>query len=211
MLPWLVVFALALVPASNVYAEGQWYVHAAIGDVDLDYDESDLTSDLLSRGWAITSPNVDSSGTAWKVFGGFMFNDYFGLEGGYVDLGDVSTLFTASIPPSDVDPLLRDTFAVHPIQGDGWVAAGVVRWPFADDKFALAARAGMFFWEADVDVRVIQGATGSVSGDDDGTDAMWGVGIEWKLNETWSLTADYERYQFDDWLDAPSIGVRVTF
>ena len=32
----------------------------------------------------------------------------------------------------------------------------------------------------------------SVSGDDSGTEAMYGVGLEWKLNETWSLTVEWD-------------------
>ena len=40
---------------------------------------------------------------------------------------------------------------------------------------------------------------------------MFGVGLEWHFNEHWSMTADWERYQFNEWLDVPSIGVRLDF
>jgi len=211
VLPCLAIAMLTLVPAGQAVAQGDWYVQATVGQVDLDYSASDLTSDLSSLGWTISNPQVDSSGTAWKVLGGFALNEIFAVEAGYVSLGEVMTQFGASIPPSDIDSLLSDTYSVHPYQGDGWVAAAVVSWPINPDRFSLYGRAGIFAWKSELDVRVIQGGTGSVSGDDSGTDAMYGVGVEWKLNETWSLTAEWERYRLKEWLDVPSAGVKVYF
>jgi uncharacterized repeat protein (TIGR01451 family) len=210
-LPCLAIAMLTLFPAGQAAAQGDWYVQVAVGQADLDYSASDLTSDLSSLGWSINNPLVDSSGTAWKVLGGFAFNQYVAAEAGYVSLGEVMTQFGASIPPSDIDSLLSDTYSVHPYQGDGWLLAGVVSWPVNPDKYSLYARAGFFAWESELDVRVIQGGTGSVSGDESGTDAMYGFGFEWKLDQTWSLTLEWERYKLNEWLDVPSIGVKAYF
>jgi uncharacterized repeat protein (TIGR01451 family) len=210
-LPCLAIAMLTLLPAGQAAAQGDWYVQIAVGQADLDYSASDLTSDLSSLGWSINNPLVDSSGTAWKALGGFAFNEYVAVEAGYVSLGDVMTQFGASIPPSDIDSLLSDTYSVHPYQGDGWLLAGVFSWPVEPDKYSLYAKAGFFAWESELDVRVIQGGTGSVSGDESGTDAMYGVGFEWKLDQTWSLTVEWERYKLNEWLDVPSIGVKVYF
>ena len=205
------VASLMLVPAGNAVAQGDWYVQGAYGRVDLDYSASDLTSDLSSFGWTINNPVVDSEKEAWKIFGGFTFNNNFAIEAGYVSLGEVMTQFGATVAPTDIDDILADTYAVHPYQGDGWVVAGVVIWPVNPDLFSLNLRAGLFSWESETDVRVIQGGTGSVTGTDSGTDAMYGVGIEWKLNPTWSLTAEWDRYKMNEWLDVPFIGVKAYF
>jgi|GEM_PF-2804644 len=202
---------LTLVPASNAVAQGDWYVHGAFGQTDLDYSASELTSDLSSLGWTISNPVVDSEKEAWKVLGGFAFNSNFAIEAGYVSLGEVMTQFGASVAPTEIDDILGDTYAVHPYQGDGWVVAGVVSWPVSPDKLSLNLKAGAFSWESETDVRVIQGGTGSVSGKDSGTDAMYGLGLEWKLNPTWSVTAGWEYYKMNEWLDVPFVGMKVYF
>jgi len=199
-----------MVPSRAIAAEG-WYVGASAGQSGIDYSASDLSSDLARLGWTIDSPMIDESGTAWKIYGGFMFNEWFGLEAGYADLGKVMTRFGATIAPTEIDALLSDTLSVHPYQGAGWLAGAIVRWPFAGDRFALLARAGLFAWESDTDVRVVTGGTGSVSGNDSGTDAMYGVGIEWQVSETWYLSAGWERYELNESQDVPMLGVGARF
>ena len=203
--------ALTLMPAGSALAQGTWYVHGGIGQTDLDYSAADLTSDLSSLGWTISDPIVDSDEFAWKIMAGFAFNSNVAVEGGYVNLGEVMTQYRASVAPSEIDDILSDTYAIHPYQGDGWVLAGVVTWPVNPDKFSVNLKLGAFRWESETDVRVIQGGTGSVSGSDSGTDTMFGVGIEWQLDPMWSLTAEWERYKMNEWLDVPFIGVKVRF
>ncbi|MDJ0911283.1 MAG: outer membrane beta-barrel protein [Woeseiaceae bacterium] len=205
-----VVAAIGLLQPGVASAQDDWYVSANVGSLSLDYDAADLTSDLASRGWTITDVTVDDSGTAWKIVGGFNVSEYFAVEAGFVDLGDVTTRYSTTIPPTEIDNILSDTFDVHPLQGDGWVTSAVVRWPI-QDSFAFTARAGLFFWESDLDVRVVTGGTGSVSGTESGTDAMYGIGLEWQLSDKWSVTADYERYQLNEWIDVPFVGVKFTF
>jgi uncharacterized repeat protein (TIGR01451 family) len=203
--------ALTLVPANNALAQGTWYVQGGIGQIDLDYSASDLTSDLSNLGWTISDPIVDSDELAWKILGGFAFNNYVAVEAGYVNLGEVMTQYSATVAPNEIDDILGDTYSIHPYQGDGWVFAGVVTWPVNPDKFSVNLKAGAFRWESETDVRVIQGGTGSVSGDDSGIDTMLGVGIEWKINPMWSLTVEWERYKMNEWLDVPFIGVKASF
>lgn len=217
-LPGTAVIAVALVIGTVVgiapreaQAEEGWYAGAAGGQSSLDYSASQLSTDLANLGWTIEGPTVDESGTAWKVYGGFMFSDRFGLEAGYADLGKVTTRFGATIAPSDIGALLADTLSVHPYQGSGWIAAAVARWPFSQDQFALTAKAGLFAWESDTDVRVVTGGAGSVAGDDSGSDVMYAIGLEWRASDRWYLTASWERYKLNEWLDAPMLGFRVSF
>ncbi|MDJ0710678.1 MAG: outer membrane beta-barrel protein [Woeseiaceae bacterium] len=205
------VAVMTLIPAGNAAAQGDIYVQGAFGQTDLDYSASDLTSDLANLGWTISNPVVDSDEEAWKIIAGFSFNDYTAVEAGYVSLGEVTTQFGATVAPTEIDAILADTYSVHPFQGDGWVVAGVLTWPVSPDTFSLDLKVGAFAWESRTNVRVIQGGTGSVSDKDSGTDAMYGIGMEWKLNPTWALTAEWERYKMNEWLDVPFIGVRVFF
>ncbi len=202
---------LMLVPAAALQAQTGWYAGGSIGQADAGYDASDLVSDLAARGWTIDTPEVDDSDTAYKLYGGFAFSPVLAIELGYAELGEVVTEYGATVSPSEIDDLLADTYAVHPTLGEGWFAAGVVSWPVIPERFSLYGRAGVFGWEADIDVRVISGGTGRLSGDDSGTDWMWGVGFDWRIGTAWSITAEWERYRLNDWVDVPSVGLRFRF
>ena len=204
------VAMLGLLQPNAASAQGNWYVSGSLGSLSLDYSAGDLQSDLADRGWTISDVSVDDSSTAWKLVGGFSFNNHFALEGGFVDLGDVTTRYSTTIPPTEIDNILNDTYDVHPLQGDGWVTSAIVSWP-VHINFSLTARAGVFFWESDLDVQVVTGGTGSVSGSESGTDAMYGIGFEWRFSDKWSATADYERYQLNEWIDVAFVGVKYAF
>ena len=202
---------MMLAPAADLQAQTGWYAGGSIGHADADYDAGDLVNDLAARGWIINTPEVDDSDTAWKLYGGFAFSPVLAIELGYAELGEVVTEYGATVSPSDIDGLLADTYAVHPTLGEGWFAAGVVSWPVVPERFSLYGRAGVFDWEADIDVRVISGGTGRISGDDSGTDWMWAVGFDWRIGAAWSITAEWERYRLNDWVDVPSVGLRFRF
>lgn len=202
---------IMLVPAPAPQAQTGWYAGGSIGQADAGYDAGDLVSDLAARGWNIDTPQVDDSDTAYKIYAGFAFNPILAIEFGYADLGEVVTEYGATVAPAEIDDLLADTYAVHPVLGEGWFAAGVVSWPAIPERLSLYGRAGVFAWEADIDVRVISGGTGRVAGDDSGTDWMWGVGLDWRFGTAWSITAEWERYRLNDWVDVPSVGLRFRF
>ena len=138
-------------------------------------------------------------------------NEFFAFEVGYADLGKVVTQYSTSISPNDIDAILDDTYSVHPYQGDGWFGAVVLKWPVNPDVITLHVRTGAFSWKSDLDVRVISGGTGSVNGSKSGTDFMYGFGLEWHIDPAWSLVAEWERYELNEWLDVPSIGVKMSF
>ena len=200
-----------ILPVGEVQAGDDWYLGASIGEADLDYSVGELQQDLASLGWTISDASVNSSGTAWKAYGGFALNEFFAFEVGYADLGKVVTQYSTSISPNDIDAILDDTYSVHPYQGDGWFGAVVLKWPVNPDVITLHVRTGAFSWKSDLDVRVISGGTGSVNGSKSGTDFMYGFGLEWHIDPAWSLVAEWERYELNEWLDVPSSGVKMSF
>ena len=202
---------MLLVPAPAPQAQTGWYAGGNVGRADAGYAAGDLVSDLAARGWTIDTPQVDDSDTAYKLYGGFAFSPVLAVEFGWADLGEVVTEYGATVAPAEIDDLLADTFAVHPVLGQGWFVAGVVSWPVMPEQFSLYGRAGLFAWDADIDVRVISGGAGRISGDDNGTDWMWGVGLDWRIGTAWSVTAEWERYRLNDWVDVPSVGLRFRF
>ena len=194
-------------PAQAQASDAGWYVGASAGQASADYGSGDLATDLARRGWDILDPSVDDSDTFWKAYVGYQLNRHVALEAGYAALGEVHTRYRALVPPSQVDELLQDTFEVHPYLGAGWTASLVLRQVFAAETLAVYARAGIFVWEADIEVDVVSGGTGAVSGDESGTDGMFGFGVEWQFHPAWSLRAEWERYKLNEWADVPSAGI----
>ena len=209
LLTFAVVAVFASAPTETVAQD--WYVAGGFGQASADYSSGDLSGDLSARGWSINNPSVDDQDTAWKIIVGASFNEFFAIETGYVDLGEATTRFGATIQPNQVSALLNDTLAVHPALGDGWILGGAARWPLQGSDFALTGRAGLFVWQADIEVEVVSGSNGRAESDAQGNEPYFGVGVEWQLAPDWSVTLDWDRYKLDDWVDVPMLGVRFSF
>jgi len=96
-----------------------WYVGAGAG-----VSYYDMKSQDLNMIPSVTTQGFDSTGFGWKLFGGYRFNPYFGLEGSYADLGQSSGGLK---------------YSVH-----SWNVAGVGRIPFASG-FYLQGKVGAAF------------------------------------------------------------------
>jgi len=211
MATWLVVCLVVGLPFAPHRAEADdWYLGAALGEASADYSSGDLRGDLAARDWSISEVSVDDTDTAWKIYVGYQLTDLIALELGYADLGEVETRYTTDIPPNQIDAILQDTYDVHPYLGDGFTAGGALRWPLGD-RFFLTARAGVFAWQADIEVKVVSGGQGRVDGDDDGVDLYYGIGAEWRAWRSLGITLEWERYKLDDWVDVPTAGLRYSF
>jgi len=99
-----------------------WYVGAGAG-----VSYYDMKSQDLNMVPSVTTQGFDSTGFGWKLFGGYRFSPYFGLEGSYADLGTSSGGLK---------------YAVH-----SWNVAAVGRIPF-DGGFYLQGKVGAAFTRA---------------------------------------------------------------
>jgi OOP family OmpA-OmpF porin len=156
--------------------------------------------DGLSLGASYTYVNIkdsdqgfsfDAADTGYKLFGRYMFNNGFGIEGGYIDFGD----------PHD------DLFGqVARIDAEAWSLYGVGALGLSD-SFDLFAKAGVISWEAD---SLIDGVPISV---DDGEDLALGIGAKWNSDGAFGLRAELEWFDVDD-VDAvwmASVGFELRF
>jgi OOP family OmpA-OmpF porin len=183
-----------LAQETGFYAGGS-IGYSNFGD-DAGEDVQDIESILASSGITTTSitSDLDDTDIGWKFFGGYMVNDYLGLEAGYVDLGETSLDLdiTALVPPS-ATPVTVNTVAAVGV--DGFTLNGVLAYP-VNEQFDVFAKGGAFFWSADLDVEAT--ASGfppeTFSDDDSGTDFTFGVGGRFYYNEYISLRAEWERY-----------------
>lgn len=128
------------------------------------------------------------------TFGGF-FNPYFGLEGSATYFGEYG-----------------NDLAEAEARGYGLAVMGRV--PMSD-SWGLYAKAGQFFWEADLDTSL-----GTV--ETDGDDPFFAAGTDFRLAPNLNMILEYSRYQIDteveDWpgvedtdLDTVKVGLRLRF
>ena len=175
----LTIAALALAfmtPAA--FAEG-FSVGASIGSSKISVDDSSSGIDF------------DSSDVGWKVFGKYMFNDNWGLEVGYVNLGNPDD----TILGVNID-----------VEADGIDAFLIGSYP-ATESFDLFGKVGFLAWDAEIS------APGIPPESDDGTDLAVGIGGAFHTTDTFSILGEWEWFDIEDsdsvWM--LSIGIEVGF
>jgi len=121
-------------------------------------------------GGALGQGDTNASGldsdTAMQIFGGYMFTENFGLEGGYAKYGK----FESATASTDVD---------------GFYAAGVGRYQI-NDKFRVVGKLGLVHYGFE------NKANGAVVSSGDGSAAMFGVGVDYTINEQMAVGAEYD-------------------
>jgi len=185
--------AIVLLMLSGVMAApqawAQFYFGGSFGKSD--YESGNVVPDL------ITSGVVDGDDSGFKVFGGYQFNPYFGLEIAYVDLGKAA--YSGSFFGQPVTGGSLDT------TGANFSAVGTI--PLSP-SFSLFGKLGFFVWE-----QKARDTTNGVpfSGKDDGQDLSLGVGASLNLARNVSLRLEWERFEAGDSIDFLSLGVMFRF
>ena len=129
----------------------------------------------------------DDEDAAFSVLGGYQFHRNFALELGYTDFGKLE-------PRGEGANLEASSVSL--------AAVGIL--PFTE-KFSGYAKAGFQRWELD---RAIPGLTGTAK--DDGTDPVYGVGLQYRFNDLFALRGEYTRSEVED-LDVDTAQVQVRF
>lgn len=178
----------AWVPASPAPAQG-FYIGGSVGRSAA--DDGNAVPDL------ITSGSVDGTDTGFKIFGGYQFNPYFGLELAWVDLG------TAKYSGS---------FAGFPVTGgsvktDGFNFSAVGTYPFGSG-FAVFGKVGAFAWES----RQNDVTAGTpFSNKESGGDVFFGVGVSYDFTRNIGVRAEWERFKAVGDIDLLSVGLAYKF
>ncbi len=197
--------SLPLIVSANLYAEDKgFYVGGSVGYSSIDtLSESDINSTLAAGGITATS-SVDDNDIGWKFFGGYNFNQYFGVEVGYVDLGEADANINITAPVAATGNITAE--------GDGFLFAGVARYPIMNNMDVFG-KVGGFVWNVDGTASVTSGGTTvAVNAEDDGTSIMFGFGAEYEFNNNVGIRAEWERYDVSsDDVDLFSLGVEYDF
>lgn len=142
------------------------YIGIGAATADHDYSIGGLST-TGNEGWK----------TSAKIFGGYEFNNTWGLEAGYTDFRGSNFNYTnaAGVAGSGSS----DAHATY--------LAAKANVPLAD-QFSLIGKLGV------ENTRRSFGTTTGVSGSDNDTGAYAGLGVQYNLSRDVSLTAEYERY-----------------
>jgi OOP family OmpA-OmpF porin len=113
-----------------------------------------------------------------------MFGRHFGLEGAYVDLGDVR---------------YSGSFSGTPVSGGkvelkGYNIAAMLSYPMSEE-FSLFGKLGIFLWE----LRASDTTGGRpFSSSNRGRDVSFGLGAGYNLGRHLAVRAEWERFKLDD-------------
>jgi OOP family OmpA-OmpF porin len=169
-------------------ASAQAFLGGSIGQSDID---DDITDGL------ITSGTVDGKDTGWKIFGGYMFNRHFGIEGAYVDLGEAS--YSGEFQGAAVTG--------GKVEVSGLNIAAIGSYP-VNEQFAIFGKVGLFIWEAEANDQTA--GIGAFSAKEDGTDISFGLGVGYHFTRNLGVRAEWERFSTDD-ADADLISIGLVW
>ena len=160
-----------------------WYVGAGGGRGELKRPGSfgQVETGILAQTRGVISTTmIDSHETAWKIFGGYQFNENFAVEAAYHDLGSFKGVTTITAPAASVAPGKWDATA-------GSLAA-VGMYPLVKG-LSLMGKAGL----AVTDLKVsVPGALYSPSVTR--VQPLLGVGLKYEFNKTFGVRAEFERF-----------------
>ena len=142
----------------------------------------------IADGGATGTVDSDDENLAWKVFFGYDFGKNFGVEVGYVDLGESETDYTITAPAAGMTSNELDI--------TGYTVSAVIRYPFGDN-FEVFGKVGGFFAEFDNSTNSTGFGPFTIdgSGSDDGdTSFTGGVGFRFEVTDHVHVRADWDRY-----------------
>lgn len=131
--------------------------------------------------------------TSWKLVGGYSFMKFFAVEGGYRSFGDLDeTVGTTQI---GLEASSFDVFAV------GRMPVGL--------RFSFFAKAGYAF--LDLDATVTDPMFGTITTSASETELAYGVGLSFKIIDSFHIRAEYETIDTTESLDMVSVGAVFKF
>jgi OmpA-OmpF porin, OOP family len=161
--------ALALMAGTAAQADTQpgFYAGAGIGTTKIGDDQFD-------------NAGIDDSDTGFKIFGGYTFNENWGIEVSYFDFGEAS----ASQGGDSVS-----------VGVSGLSAAGVGRLPL-NDMFSLYGKLGFASYDVDAKFNIAGFGRGSASDSD--SDMIYGVGGALSFGGNFEARLEYEAINVSD-------------
>jgi OOP family OmpA-OmpF porin len=185
----LAVLAIVTVPTALAQqSSSYYYVGGGIGQARAEINDERITRPLFGTGLTATNINRDNHDTAYKLFGGYQFNQNFALEGGYFNLGKFGF--------SSKTGTLGTFNGQAKIQGFNLDLVGTLP---VTERFSVFARVGAQAAKTGDTyggTTVISGFNPSPSKREVNYKA--GVGLQYEVNPSFLVRAEAERYRISD-------------
>jgi len=171
------------------------YFGAGLGASYYDFRNSDfdnLANNLntagLGGGGLTQSTNRDTTEVGWKVFGGYRFNQYIGVEGSYVDFGRINYDYQFSQAGAAAGS------GTMKYSATSWNIAAVPRLPLQQGLF-LQGKLGAAFTTAENNINLTAGTfTQAGTNKKSRTNLLAGAGIGYDFPNGLSIIGEYEYY-----------------
>ncbi|MDE2080294.1 MAG: OmpA family protein [Burkholderiales bacterium] len=182
----------ALLAAATLPARAQddsyFYGGASVGQSRARIDDPGITASLLGAGLATTTMSHHQRDTGFKVFGGYQFNRYLGLEAGYFNLGKFGFTST-TVPAGTLDGQIK-------LQGLNLDLVGTL--PLTE-RLSAIGRVGAQYAKASDRF----GGSGAVTvlnptPSQRATNFKLGAGLQYELTRSLFLRGEFERYRVND-------------
>jgi len=206
----LAAAAAAGAAIASGHAAADFYVGAAVGQTTVQVELSDY--DYYYYFSDEERPKLDETDTAFKLFGGYMFNDYIGVEAAYLDMGQVSKTF--GYDGGEFSLFSGDVTVDAELTGITVQLVG--QYPIG--PVDLFAKVGFLAY----DVKLIETEREYYNGEleyidrdrssFEGTNTVWGVGVRYNFDR-YAVRVEYEDFdvsELDD-LNIISLGVEYRF
>lgn len=178
----------AMTSSLTLADDAGWYLGGNVGQTRADIDEQRIADSLLQNGFSNTLVKDDSNDTGYKLFGGYQFNRYLALEGGYFNLGEFN--FTSTTQPAGT---FNGSLEAHGFNMD------VVGTLPITEKFSVFGRAGVTYAET----KDAFNGTGAVhvfnpTAKERDNNFKVGAGLQYAFNDNWAMRLEAERYRIND-------------
>ena len=171
----------------NFRAEpSHWYIGGNYGRTKENVDNYDVANSIIGGG--LTYIDEDDSDRGYKLFVGYQFNDYFAMEAGYADLGDLS--FEAQRAPGAGSLTAETNYSGYNLDLVGTLPLS--------PRWSAFGRVGAFRYDTEQNIVGTESLAASMSRDDTDTGYKFGLGFEYSFTERLSARIEAERYRIED-------------
>lgn len=177
-----------LAVAANAQDASYLYGGGSIGQSQARIDEDRINASLLAAGLTTTSMSKDQHDIGFKLFGGYQFNRYVALEGGYFNLGKFGFTST-TVPVGTLTGQIKlqgvnlDLVGSLPL-GERWTVLGRVGAQYAQAKDSFSSTGAV--------------SVGNPNPSKSAINYKYGAGLQYELNPSILVRAEAERYRVDD-------------
>jgi len=174
-----------------------WYAGLGFGQSQYNDVESSLDEGFAALG-VTSSTDANNQTEGWKVYTGYQFNTYLGVEGGYANLNDMTAYSATSAGNVRTE-----------LESEAWMLAAVGSYPVTE-KFSVMAKLGAAYVLQVAEVKA--GTALTQRSGDDNYQPLYGVGVSYALLDNINLRAEWERFDLDEInIDLMTAGAVIEF